>query len=151
MSVICSAGYCLLLLSVKVNHNYLSLSKYVFRIYLKKIIKINGASVSPCNTPVVLSKKGVSPSGERRSSVIIERYVVIMIVITVSSGMPYFINIYFIFLRFIVSNAFEKSIKRIVSGRFLSFTPSNIHLIVSICPIVDLFLRKPFWCRLRIG
>ena len=74
-----------------------------------------------------------------------------MIALTISYGMPYFITASFIFLRFIVSNAFEKAMKRIVSGIFTYFTPSNIHLIVIICPVVDLFLWKPFWFRLKIG
>ena len=42
--------------------------------------------------------------------------------------MLYFISIYLLF-GFIVSNAFEKPMNKIDSGRFLSFTPSNIRLI----------------------
>ena len=68
--------------------------------------------------------------------------------LTVSFGMPYFIRMSIIFLRFIVSNDFEKSMKRNVSGRFLSYTTYNIHIMVRIFPVVDLFLRKPFHIRI---
>ena len=73
-----------------------------------------------------------------------------MIVLTVSSGMPFYKYFFHIFAVFCV-RCFEKSMKMIVSGMFLYITLSNIRLMVSIYPVVDLFLRKPFWFRLRIG
>ena len=46
-----------------------------------------GASVSPCSTPVVISKKGVSPSGDLTlDRVFLYR---IIIAFTVSEGRPY--------------------------------------------------------------
>ena len=94
-----------------------------------------GASVSPCSTPVVISKKGVSPSGDlTMDRVFLYR---IIIAFTVSEGRPYLIKTIFIISRFMVSKALEKSMKSSVRGRFLSFTPSSIRRIVRICPVVD--------------
>ena len=44
---------------------------------------------------------------------------------TISVGIPSMIKIYFIFSRFIESKSREKSINRIVAGRFLESTPSS--------------------------
>ena len=81
------------------------------------------ASLSPCSTPVVISKKGVSPSGD----LTIERIFLYSINMTfmISVGIPYMIKIPFIFSRFIESKSCEKSIKRRVAGRFLDFIPSS--------------------------
>ena len=55
----------------------------------------NGASVSPCITPIVISKKGVSPSGD----IIMERVFLhrINMEFMISVGIPYMIKIYLIF------------------------------------------------------
>ena len=53
-----------------------------------------GASISPCSTPVVMSKKGVSPSGDlTMDRVFLYR---IIIAFTVSEGIPYLIRTIFI-------------------------------------------------------
>ena len=85
---------------------------------------INGASLYPCSTPVVISKKDVSPSGD----LTIERVLLysINMAFTSSVGKPYMIKISFIFSRFIESKAYEKSINRRVASRFLDFTYSSI-------------------------
>ena len=51
----------------------------------------NSASVSPCSTPVVILKKGVSPSGY----ITMERVFLLIInmVFTISVGIPYIIKI----------------------------------------------------------
>ena len=63
---------------------------------------INCASLSPYSTPVVISKKGVSPSGD----LTIERVFLysINMAFTISVGIPYMIKISFIFSRFIESS-----------------------------------------------
>ena len=85
---------------------------------------INGASLSLCSTPVVISKKCVSPSGDLTT----ERVFLysINMVSTISVCIPYMIKIPFIFSRFFESKACENYIKRRVAGRFLDFTPSSI-------------------------
>ena len=57
---------------------------------------IHCASLSPCSTPVVISKKVVSPSGD----LIIERVFLysINMAFTISVGIPYMIKISFIFM-----------------------------------------------------
>ena len=83
-----------------------------------------GASVSPCSTSVVISKKGVLPSGNlTMDRVFLYR---IIIAFTLSEGRPYLIRTIFIISRFMVSKALEKSMKSSVRGRFLSFKPSSI-------------------------
>ena len=103
---------------------------------------INGASLSPCRTPVVISNKGVSPP----SDLTMERVFLysINMAFTILVGIPYIIKIFVIFSRFIESKAFEKSINGRVDDRFLDFTPSSIRRMVNIFPDVDLFVRKPF-------
>ena len=102
---------------------------------------INCANVSPYSTPVVISNKGVSSSGD----LTIYRVLLysINMAFTISVGIPYMIMISFIFSRFIESKACEKSIKRREACRFLDFTPSSIRQLVNIFPVVDLFVRKP--------
>ena len=97
----------------------------------------------------MISKKSVFPSGDRT----IDRVFLynIMIASTVSFGIPYANSISFIFPLCMESKAFEKSINRRVNERFFDFTPSKIRLIVSICPDVDLLVRKPFWFLLSSG
>ena len=76
---------------------------------------INCASLSPCSyTTVVISNIGVSPSGD----LTIDRVFlyIINMKFMISVGIPYIINISFIFSRFIKSKA----------GRFLDFTPSSM-------------------------
>ena len=41
--------------------------------------------------------------------------------------------------------AFVKSTNNIVTRRYFASTPFRILLIVNICEVVNLFLRKPFW------
>ena len=81
---------------------------------------INCASLSLCSSPVVISNKGVSPSGD----LTIERVFLYSTNMTfmISVSIPYMIKIYFIFSH--VLN--QKSIKRRVASRFLEFTPYSI-------------------------
>ena len=67
-----------------------------------------------------------------------------MIASTVSVGIPYAEKIFFILPRCIESNALAKSTNNSVAGVFFDLTPSIIRRIVNICPVVDLFWRKPF-------
>ena len=64
---------------------------------------INYASLSLYSTPVVISKKGVSPSGD----LTIERVFLysINMAFTISVGIPYMIKISLFFSRFIESKA----------------------------------------------
>ena len=48
------------------------------------------------------------------------------------------------------SKALVKSTNNNVAWRFFARTPSRILRMVSICEVVDLFLRKPFWFFLRM-
>ena len=105
-------------------------------------MKRYGARVSPCSTPATISKKFVSPSGDRTMAQLL-RYNIIM-AFTVSIGIPYAVSISFIFPRCIESNAFEKSMNSNTAWRFLDLTPSMMRLTVRICPVVVLFFRKPF-------
>ena len=66
------------------------------------------------------------------------------------SGIPYALRISAIIPRCMESKALEKSIKRSVAVRLFSFTPSMILLTVSIWPVVDLLVLKPFWFFLNI-
>ena len=66
-----------------------------------------------------------------------------MIASTVYVGIPYAERILFILPRCIESNALAKSTNNSVAGRFFDIT-SIIRRIVNICPVVDLFWRKPF-------
>ena len=89
--------------------------------------------------------QGVSPSGDLTiERVFMYSIIIALIIIIISVGIPYFLRMILIFSRFIELKAFEKSMKRSVIGTFLSFTPSSIRRIVSICPDVDLFVLKPF-------
>ena len=48
------------------------------------------------------------------------------------------------------SKALVKSTNSNVACKFFARTPSRILWMVSICEVVDLFLRKPFWFFLRM-
>ena len=98
----------------------------------------NGESVCPCSNPSVISKKGVSLSGDITMELIF--LYSINMAFTISVGMPYMIKN----SRFIESKDFVKSINERVAGRFLDFTHSSKRRIVKICPGVILFMRKPF-------
>ena len=80
---------------------------------------INCASLSPCSSPVVISKKEVSPSGD----LTIERVFLyrINMAFTISVGIPYMIKISFNFSRFIESKACEKFRKRRLAFRLYPF------------------------------
>ena len=84
----------------------------------------------------------VPPSGDLTTERVFLYSITIALIISV--GIAYLRRINSILLRFIESNAFEKSMNIIVIGRFFDFTPSTMRRILKICPIVDLFFLKPF-------
>ena len=107
-----------------------------------------GASVSPYSIPATMSKYSVSPSGERTFTLVFLYRIVIAA--TVSFGRPYASRICSIFPLCMESKALVKSTNSNVACRFFARMPSRILRMVSICEVVDLFLRKPFWFFLRM-
>ena len=83
----------------------------------------NGASVSRCITPAVMSNCSVSPSGVST---------IVSMACTSLSGIPYTCNIFIVLPLCIESKVFLKSIKVITAGLLLFFTPSIILRMASI-------------------
>ena len=99
----------------------------------------DGTNVFPCNTPATMSKKTVSPPGER----------------TLHSC---FYRVLFhwvdrrqeVFAPFMESNDLEKSTSRSVGSRFFKRSP-RIRQIVRICDVVDRFRRPGKTYRQQLG
>ena len=98
--------------------------------------------MSSCDTPAIMSKNSVSPSGDLTKARVF--LYIIIIAFIISLGIPYASSICSIFDRSMESNAFEKSTKMITAGSCFCFTPSIIRLNVNIWAVVDLFSLKPF-------
>ena len=80
------------------------------------ITKKNGDNVSPCKTPVTMSKNLELQSGEWNIAFMF--LLGIIIAVTISLGTPYACSIYSIFALLMESNTLEKSTNNIVALRF---------------------------------
>ena len=139
-----------LLLGGMVNPSSSSLPLIAFLIAKSNTItKRKGASVSPCSTPIAISNKSVSPSGDKTFALVSVYRA--MIVLSRFGGTPYALRILNIFSLFILSNAFVKSMKVITAGRFFAFIPSISRRSASICPVVVRPVLNPFWFGLSLG
>ena len=138
-SVIVSAVYRLLLVFLSVKPFSFICSIDVWSMYFMQIINKCVANVSPCKTPVIMSKS-MSPFGERTISFVffIEHHY--------SSNscfgeakyekyLPHFPAMYRI-------KYHGKIYKQVLPRDFFARTPSMIQRIIRICEVVDLFPRK---------
>ena len=107
-----------------------------------QIMNIYAVTVSPCKTIAIMSKKSVSPSGER--SITFVFLWSFNIVVTVSLDRLYAWSICSNFPLCMESNALRKSTNYSVASRFFARTPSMIRRIVGICNVMDWFLWKQF-------
>ena len=101
-----------------------------------------GVNVSSCRTSTTMSKKSVSPSGER--TFYLHFFIEIIMAATVSLGRPYSRSICSILPLCIESNSLKKSTNKAITTRFFARTPFKFQLIVRIFDVMDQFLRKPF-------
>lgn len=90
------------------------------------MVKIQGASVSPCRAPAIISKNSVSISGDKTLA-----FVPVFkspIAATVSSGIPYALKIFNIFLLCTLSKTFLKLLNTSIAFIFPLYTLSKTFL-----------------------
>ena len=123
-SVIVRAGYLLLLNFAKVKSFSLNKSIDVWSTLSRQMINRYGARVSPCS----ISKKSVSPSGNRTFTFVFLYCVIIAA--TVSLWISKARSICSIFTLCMESKALERSTNNSIALRFFTWTPSKISVVI---------------------
>ena len=101
-----------------------------------------GANVSPCKTPVTISKKSVSP-GERTIAFVFSKSIIIQVRVYLER--LYASSISSIFPLCIELNTLDKSTNGGITSTFFTLSLSMIWRIVRICEAVKRIFRKLFW------
>lgn len=106
------------------------------------MVKIQGASVSPCRAPAIISKNSVSVSGDK--TLAFESVHKCLIAATISYCILYALKTFNIFSLRMLSKAFLKLMNTSAAFRLFSLTSSINLLRPKIYAIVDLPCLNPF-------